>query len=110
LGNDSPFWIKWKDDTTLSVKCIKDGGISGDDFYNKEISKWKRWTFEVEYYSLVATTAVIERPLEAYEVSKKYITLKFNSDSVAFDTDEVQLTGDENHVEVLQFKKDSTTK
>ena len=108
LGNDSPFFIKWKTNDTLIVKCIIDGsGLSDKQPIRSEIKKWKDWTFEVEYYSMYSATAEIIYPFDSYSIVDNHITFISKKDTLTFKSDEVQISLDTNNIFLTQFKVDT---
>lgn len=108
LNNDSPFFIEWKNNDTLLVKCLIDGGkLSNKQPIRREVKKWKDWTFKVEYYSLYSTGAEIKKTIDNYSIGKNSIVFKSKSDSLVFQNNEVQISLDTNHIYVTQFKIDT---
>ena len=108
LNNDSPFWIKWKNEDTLMIKCLSGGGsLSGQQPIKREFKKWKDWTFEVEYYSLFSTTAEIKYSFDSYFIGTDFIRFNSKKDSIVFKMDEVQFSLDTGHIFVTQFKVDT---
>ena len=108
LDNNSPFFIKWKNNDTLIVKCLVDGGELADKQpIKREIKKWKRWTFDVEYYSMYSTTAEVTFPFDSYSISDSFITFKSKKDTLIFSNDEVQISLDSNNIFLTEFKVDT---
>jgi hypothetical protein len=105
--NDNPFWVKWKDNKTLAVKCLLDGGrLSKHQPIKKEIIKWKDWTFEVEYYSMFSSGRGTSSVFESCSANGNEIEFKTQNDSLVFNKDEVQFSLDGNRVYVREFKMD----
>ena len=107
FGNDHPFWIKWKSKDTLSVKCV----VADDELANKqptmrEIKKWKEFYFEIEYCSLLSTSAEISDSLQNYFIDKDFITIRSKTDTLKFKKAEMQLSLDSNHLYIMNFKID----
>lgn len=108
LNNDSPFFIKWKNNDTVIVKCLIVGGdLSDKQPLRREIKKWKDWTFEVEYYSMYSTTAEVIFPFDSYSISDSFITFKSKKDTLTFNNDEVQISLDTNNIFLTEFKVDT---
>jgi hypothetical protein len=108
LDNNSPFFIKWKNNDTLIVKCLTDGGeLSDKQPIRREIKKWKDWTFEVEYYSMYSTAAEVIFPFDSYTIANNFITFKSKKDTLTFKKDEVQISLDTNNIFLTQFKVDT---
>ena len=107
LGNSSPFWIKWKDEKNLIVKCLIDGELNENQPLKKEIKKWKDFNFEIEYYSLFSTSTVLKDTFQSYFIDKDLITFRSKSDTLVFKKNEVQFSLDTNHVYLMQFKIDT---
>lgn len=112
LLNDTPFWIKWKNQDTLIVKCIIDGGgpVSRNQPIRKEVKKWKDWTFEVEYYSMYSALGESQYLFDNYSVGTNLITFKSQKDTLVFKNSEVQFSLDSNHVYVKEFVIDTFEK
>ena len=108
LDNNSPFFIKWKSNDTLMVKCLIDGGkLSDKQPIRSEIKKWKNWTFEVEYYSMYSASAEIIFPFDSYSITENFITFKSKKDTLTFKKDEVQILLDTNNIFLTHFKVDT---
>ena len=108
FGNDAPFFIKWKNNDTLIVKCIIDGrGLSDKQPIKREVKKWKDWTFEVEYYSIFSASAEIIYPFDSYSIADKVITFTSKKDTLTFKSDEVQISLDTKNIFLTQFKIDT---
>ena len=108
FDNDYPFWIKWKNEDTLTVKCLIDGGgLADQQPVKKEIMKWKDWTFEVEYYSLFSATAETKHFFDSYSIDTNSMKFKSTRDSCIFKMNEVQFSLDSNHIYATQFKIDT---
>jgi hypothetical protein len=104
FGNASPFWIKWKDNKTLTVKCLMTGsGLSKHQPIKTEIIKWKEWIFEVEYYSMFSSGATQNFLFERFSSDGKKIKFNSKSDSLVFNKDEVQFSLYSNHIYVRKF-------
>ena len=108
LDNNWPFFIKWKSNDTLIVKCTLYGaGLSDKQPVKKEIKKWKDWLFEVEYYSNYSSSGDITYRFDSYSISNDFIIFKSKKDSVIFKKDEVQISLDTNSINLTQFKIDT---
>lgn len=108
LDNDAPFFIEWKNNDTLLVKCLIDGGkLSNKQPIRREVKKWKDWTFEVDYYSLYSTGVEIKKIIDNYSIGKNSIVFKSKNDSLSFQNNEVQISLDTNHIYLTQFKIDT---
>ncbi|MDO7743080.1 MAG: hypothetical protein MUP99_04875, partial [Pedobacter sp.] len=82
FGNNSPFWIKWKNDKTLIVKCLIDGGkLAAHQPIKTEVVKWKDWTFNVEYYSMYSSGLESDFIFDSYSISGNKIKFKSNLNS-----------------------------
>ncbi|RQO74719.1 hypothetical protein DBR43_04865 [Pedobacter sp. KBW06] len=105
FGKALPFWIKWKDNKTLTVKCLMAGdGLQKHQPYKTDVIAWKEWIFEVEYYSMYSSGATGYFSFEDYSIDKNKIKFKSKSDSLVFNKDEVQFSLDSNHIYVKEFK------
>jgi hypothetical protein len=108
LHNDSPFFIEWKNDDTLLIKCIIDGGeLSDKQPIKQDIKKWKDWVFEVEYYTIYSASAEIKYSFDDYSIDNNFIRFKSKDDSLVLKKDEVQISLDTNHIYLTQFKIDT---
>jgi len=108
FGNDQPFWVKWKSNDTLSVKClVADAELAQKQRPNREIKKWKEFYFEVEYYSLFSTSAGQSDSLQSYSIDKDSITVRLKTDTLTFKMTGVQLSLDSNHLYIMAFKIDT---
>jgi len=105
FGNEFPFFIKWKDNDTLTVKCITtEYGLSKHQPVKTEVIKWKEWIFEVEYYSMYSSGATQGFQFEKCSIDRDKIKFKSKSDSLVFNKDEIQFSLDSNHTYVHEFK------
>lgn len=103
-----PFCIKWKNDDTLSVKCLFNGReLSDQQPIRKEIRNWKNWTFEVEYYSQYSAGNGGKFKFENYISTNDSIIFKSKKDTLAFSKNEIQFSIDTNHIYVNQFRVDT---
>jgi len=108
LNNDSPFWIKWKNEDTLSIKCLVDGGVlSNKQPIRIEIKKWKNWTFEVEYYSIYSASLEIPFVFDNLVADQDVIKFKSKNDSLIFKKDEIEILFDSNHIYLTNFRIDT---
>lgn len=108
LDNDYPFFIKWKTEDTLTIKCLINGGeLSDIQPIKKEIKKWKGRTFEVEYYSMYSATAELKHSIDNYIIDEHFIKFKSKEDSFIFRKDEIQISLDTTNIYLMQFKIDS---
>ena len=108
LDNDSPFFIKWKNNDTLLIKCIIEGGkLSDKQPVKKDIKKWKDWIFLVEYYTMYSTSAEVKYSMGNYSVNNDFIRFKSKNDSLVLKNDEVQISMDNNYIYLTQFKIDT---
>jgi hypothetical protein len=103
-----PFFIKWKNKDTLSVKCLIDGGVlAKKQSVQKNIQKWKDWTFEVEYYSQFSSGTNGDYSIDSYKTDSNFIQFNSNRDLPKFKTSEVILELDSNKVSLSTFKVDT---
>ena len=108
FGNDSPIWMRWKNNNTVLVKCLIDGGgLSEQQPVKKETVKWKDWTFEVEYYTLFSTGLGQEFQFDSYSTRGDSLTFKSKNDSLTFSKAEAQITLDSFFVNVTEIKVDT---
>lgn len=105
LGNNLPFYIKWKNENSLLVKCLLDGGeLSDKQPVKKEIRKWKNWIFEVEYYTMYSASSDEKLNIDSYSINQNLIVFKSKKKQLIFKKDEVQFSLDSNKIHVKQFK------
>lgn len=105
--NEYPFWVKWKNNKTLAVKCLLNGGrLSKHQPVKKEVVKWKDWIFEVEYYSMFSSGLGTTSIFESCSKNGNEIKFKTQNDSLVFNKDEVQFSLDSNRVYVTKFIMD----
>src|SRR5687768_3782853 len=98
FGNNYPILIKWKSKDTLQVKCLGDGGSADSQPFLKEIKKWKDWTFEVEYFSMLSTMIGGSYPIDSYNVSPNSIEFSSATESLVFDNSEIAIELDSNQI------------
>lgn len=110
FGNTTPFYIKWKDDKTLSVKCLMElpyGESAKHQPIKTEIVKWRDWIFNVEYYSIYSTGAIEILPINSYSIYGNKIKFKTDKDFLIFNRDEIQCSLEGKHIYVHEFKMSS---
>ena len=109
FGNDYPIIIKWKDNKTLNVKCLMNGGgLRKQQPVKKEIKHWKDYTFEVEYYTMFSTGGGSDFVFDKYTFSSDDITFKSKTDSLVISKANMQfsLDLDSNRIYMKGFKID----
>lgn len=99
-----PFYVKWKDDKTLFIKCTLSGvGRSKKQPIRKEVISWKDWTINVEYYGIYSSGRGLEFSFSECSLNGKWITFKSGGDSLKFNRDNVQLAIIDRKVFVDEF-------
>ena len=108
LNNDFAFWIKWKNEDTLSIKYLIEGAVlSNKQPIKKEIKKWKHWTFEIEYYSMYSASIETAFIFDSFTIDKDEIKFKSKNDSLIFKKDEIKILLDSNHIYLTNFTVDT---
>ncbi|PWS29868.1 hypothetical protein DF947_19975 [Pedobacter paludis] len=107
FGNNFPFWIKWKDRNTISVKCLVQGvGLQKTQPFKREVKQWKDWTIEIEYFSMYSSGLGGEYNCTKYSVDRNEIALKTNKKLLKFKIDEFQISMDATSIDINHFKTD----
>jgi hypothetical protein len=107
FGNNYPILIKWKNKDTLLVKCLGGGALANSQPFLSEIMKWKDWTFEVEYFSILSTGTNGSHSIDNYNVSPNSIEFNSGKKSLVFDNSEIAIELDSNQIYLRQFKIDT---
>ena len=107
FGNNYPFWIKWKDRNTISVRCLVQGaGLQKTQPFKQEVRQWKDWTIEIEYFSMFSSGLGGEYNCTKYSVDGNVIALKTNKELLKFKMDDVQISMDATSINLKHFKID----
>lgn len=108
FGNDHPFWIRWKNQDTIIVKCLADGEeLQDKQPFKKETQKWKDWTLEVEYYSVFSSSLGGNYELDNYVIDSNQITFNSKEKSLTFMTNEIQMVIDSNKIDLTHVGIDT---
>lgn len=103
-----PFYVKWKDDKTLFVRCtISESGMAKQQPFKKEVIRWKDWTINVEYYGIYSSGVGQRLVFSDYSLNGKWITFRSGNDSLRFDRDSVQFSIRDRKVYVDEFYVES---
>lgn len=108
LGNNVPFFIKWKNENTILIKCLIDGGeLSNQQPLKTEIKKWKQWNLEIECYTMYSASSTQKLEVQNYSFNPNSITLKLKEKNLTFKNENTQLVLDKNKIYLKEFKIDT---
>jgi hypothetical protein len=111
FGNNHPFWVKWKNENTLSVKCFNSGGgLMDKQPYKRDTIVWEDYTFETEYYTIFSTGLGGDQLFEDYSVDSQFVAFNRKDGSLKLAKNEIQFLLDTNNISGTHFRIDTFSK